>query len=71
MGRPAPTTELRSSSSPDTEATAPIVEIIPETRATAVTAVTASQPWPYTAAPRVMPTAPKACGIAMLRMRIR
>ncbi len=43
-GRPAPITELRSSSRPDTEATAPIVEIIPETSAMPVSAATAHQP---------------------------
>lgn len=38
--------QLRRSSRLDTEATAPIVEIIPETSATQVTAPTATQPWP-------------------------
>jgi len=71
IGRPAPTTEFSSRSRPETEATAPIVEIIPETSATAVTAQTAVQPWPYTRDPSVMPTAPNSWGIAMLRMRMR
>lgn len=46
IGSPAPTTALSRSSSPDTEATAPIDEIIPETSATKVSAATASQPSP-------------------------
>lgn len=68
---PAPTTELSRSSSPETDATAPIVEIIPETSATPVTTATASHPCPYTRDPRVTPTAPKSCGIAMFMIRMR
>lgn len=70
-GSPAPTTALSRSSSPDTEATAPIVDIIPETRPTRVSAATAAQPVPYTSVPSMTPSAPKSCGTAMLRMRIR
>ena len=71
MGRPAPTTALSRSSSPETEATAPIEEIIPETSATRVSAATASQPCPKTRLPTVTPSAPNSCGTAMLKIRIR
>ncbi len=68
---PAPTTALRSSRRPETEATEPIEEIIPETSATRVSTATAVQSRPYTRVPRVTPTAPKSCGTAMLKNRIR